>query len=149
MALEQLALVGGDCNFQKGSFLTRRSTESNGTCSALSTASLNSTATTPIRMSCGNCWPSGLGHRQSGRQGRRDPRHPIMHGEEPFLCLHLFKDGAPSVVAQLAESAKTKGETILSPNHREEAHSHERAHDGYRRRFHALEGAHRRFQHGK
>ena len=73
----------------------------------------------------------------------------IMREEESFLCWHCFQGGASSVVAKLAESAKTKDETILSPNPREEAHSHERAHNGYRRRFKALEGAHRRFQHGK
>lgn len=73
----------------------------------------------------------------------------IMHEEESFLCWRLLTGGASSIVAKFAESAKTKGETILSPNPREEAHSHERAHNGYRRRFKALEGAHRRFQHGK
>lgn len=73
----------------------------------------------------------------------------IKHEEESFHCWHLFTGGASSIVAKFAESAKTKGETILSPNPREETHSHERAHDGYRRRFQALEGAHRRFKHGK
>lgn len=37
----------------------------------------------------------------------------IMPEEESFHCWHLFKGGASTVVAKLAESAKAKGATIL------------------------------------
>ena len=38
----------------------------------------------------------------------------IMPEEESFHCWHLFKGGASTVVAKLAESAKAKGATILT-----------------------------------
>lgn len=151
MVLEKLALVGGASNFREGILWTRRNTKSNGTCSAAHRQpppciqplphQSERRAATVSRAGSTIDWVVDKGVAILGIRSCTK-KSPSSAG----IC---SRDGAPGVVAQFTESAKTKGETILSPNPREEAHPNERAHDGYRRRHQAQEGVHRRFQPGK